>query len=195
MKIQAVPDWALAAGLIGLGGAAIYLWSRGARGVASDVTGTVGNIAAGVVDGLGGAASNVFTATGNAFQDVTQAALGVPKTNADQCAADLASGSTLAASFSCPAGTWLRSLFTSTPAITVQKTTQPLTAPGGGVVDQTTFFSILDGPNDGSCVATFDNPTPCPATGTGTGWLMNWAPANPVPYTRPAVVPVAGLRG
>lgn len=52
--------------------------------------------------------------------------VGVPRTNEDECAKAIREGRTWDASFACPAGTWIKSLFSSNTAATcVGCSTQP----------------------------------------------------------------------
>lgn len=64
---------------------------------------TAKNAAQGVVGIAEGTITGVVVGVGEA--------VGIPETNQDQCTADLAAGRTWDASFSCPAGTFLKSLF------------------------------------------------------------------------------------
>lgn len=77
----------LAVGAVGLG--ALYL-----------MRGQAGNIAAGAVGAVADAGAGVVLGTGDV--------LGVPRTNETQCQKDLAAGRTWEASFSCPAGTFIK---------------------------------------------------------------------------------------
>lgn len=82
----------------GLGAGLLLAWVmiKGTKGAAQStaraVVGMAEGTATGVVVGIG-------------------EAVGVPETNQDKCAADLAAGRTWDASFSCPAGTFLKSIF------------------------------------------------------------------------------------
>lgn len=89
-------DALMIGGVIGL--AAFLLWwnAKGTAGVTRSLVG--GGI--GMVDG-------VFTGTVKGIGD----AVGVPDTNLTQCQKDLAAGDKWAASFSCPAGTFLKHVF------------------------------------------------------------------------------------
>jgi hypothetical protein len=73
-----------------------WIITRSAAGAAKDIAqGAVGmaeGTITGVVVGIGGT-------------------VGIPETSADQCSADLAAGRTWDASFSCPAGTFVKSFF------------------------------------------------------------------------------------
>ena len=70
------------------------------KGAAADVGIAVGEAAADLAGGVGGG-----VALGIGDQ------IGIPRTNMTQCEKDLAAGKTWDASFSCPASTWLGSLF------------------------------------------------------------------------------------
>lgn len=88
----------LIAGLaIGLG--ALFLVNK-IRAAASDPAGTAQGITSGIIDGIGGAATGVVVGTGEI--------LGIPKTNMTQCQQDMAAGRTWDASFSCPAGDFIK---------------------------------------------------------------------------------------
>lgn len=67
-----------------------------------------------MVKGAGGVAQSVGTAvvdTGTGFVYGIGDGIGIPRTNMTQCQKDIADGKTWDASFSCPAGTFLKSLF------------------------------------------------------------------------------------
>jgi hypothetical protein len=85
------PVWA------GLGVAAFVLINRATSGKVAEAIG--GAIVGGVIDTATGAAEGVTYAVGDA--------VGIPRTNVDQCGADLAAGRYWDASFSCPAGTFI----------------------------------------------------------------------------------------
>jgi branched-subunit amino acid permease len=70
------------------------------KGAAADVGLAVGEAAANLAGGVVGG-----VALGIGDQ------IGIPRTNMTQCEKDLADGKTWDASFSCPASTWLGSLF------------------------------------------------------------------------------------
>ena len=169
-------ELAFTVGAVAIGGAALYLIFRGVKGTASDVVGVGGSLVAGVVEGAGGA-----------FQDVAQAAFGVPKTDADECATALAAGDKWTASYKCPASEFIGSLF-SKPKPQPKPQPKPsgqVTAPGGGIIEAP------------GCDL-FKNPEACyPMPGVLQydpiqDWQLDFAPANPVPFK---VVTVAGLRG
>ena len=82
--------------VLGLAGAlaAIWLLHGGARSIAASVASLPGDLAAGAVEGVG-------------------QSVGVPATDATQCAADLAAGRMWRASFSCPAGKFIGAVFGS----------------------------------------------------------------------------------
>lgn len=73
----------------------------------------------------GGAATNAGALLGKAAGDATAGviigigdSLGIPRTDESACAAAIREGRTYDASFACPAGTWLKYIFTpSTPPI------------------------------------------------------------------------------
>lgn len=79
-------------------GALVWAMTRqgGARGVAGAVAGAV----IGAADGVVGETVNTIGE-----------AVGIPRTNMTQCERDKAAGDTWAASFSCPAGDFLRYVF------------------------------------------------------------------------------------
>lgn len=77
--------------LLALGGVAVFALMN-TRVLTRAAVGVVDNTLAGAVEGLG-------------------QVVGVPITNKTQCQRDIAAGKTLASSFSCPAGTWLASLW------------------------------------------------------------------------------------
>lgn len=80
---------------LGLVAAVLVVWQRGAGQTAQD---------------LGGAAvSAVDGAVGGVLMGVANV-IGVPVTNKTQCQLDMEAGKTWDASFSCPAGTWLKYL-------------------------------------------------------------------------------------
>ena len=82
--------------VLGLVGAAAVVWfmNGGARTLARSAAALPGNVAAGVVEGVG-------------------ASVGVPQTDLSQCDADLAAGRMWSASFSCPAGKFIGAVFGS----------------------------------------------------------------------------------
>lgn len=84
---------AVAAGLLFLA----YVWHRGAGGVAQDVSHAAVSAAGGVVTGT--------------VQGVGDT-LGIPETDAQKCQAAIAAGDTWNASLYCPAGTFIKSIFT-----------------------------------------------------------------------------------
>ena len=83
--------WAAAA--VAVAGVAYWVSRRGAASAGA----SAGRAAADVASG---AAVGVVTGIGGAF--------GVPETNADKCSQDIAAGRTWDASFSCPAGRFVR---------------------------------------------------------------------------------------
>lgn len=82
---------------IGLGvlAAGLVIWQRGVAQTAQD-------IGQGAVSAVDGALGGVLMGAANA--------LGVPVTSKTQCQLDMEAGRTWDASFSCPAGTWLKYL-------------------------------------------------------------------------------------
>lgn len=97
--------------VIGLGvllavGAVAYFFLRGAKGAAKDVSKGLVNVGVGSVLGV-------------------SEALGIPETNQTECEKALAEGRTWDASFACPAGKFLGSLFTSKPATAAPAPSQP----------------------------------------------------------------------
>lgn len=88
----------LIGGLV-IGLAALYLVNR-IRAAASDPAGTAQGITTGIIDGIGGAGAGVVVGIGET--------VGIPKTNLTQCQQDMASGRTWDASFSCPAGDFIK---------------------------------------------------------------------------------------
>lgn len=85
-------DAKLIAALALAGAGVLWLMSRrlgGVQGVASAAVGTVGDVAAGIVVGVG-------------------ELVGIPATNDKQCQRDVAAGDWWEALFSCPAGTFTR---------------------------------------------------------------------------------------
>lgn len=80
---------------IGLVAAVFVIWQRGAAQTAQD-------IGLGAVSAVDGAVGGVLMGAANV--------LGVPVTSKTQCQLDMEAGRTWDASFSCPAGTWLKYL-------------------------------------------------------------------------------------
>lgn len=117
MKLPALPSdvktIALAAAVVGLA-----LWWITRKGVAASVGSAVGGAA---VDLITGTAAGTVIAAGSA--------VGVPETSTTQCQKDQAAGDTWAASFSCPAGTFIKGLFGSAPA---SADSAPATTASGG---------------------------------------------------------------
>lgn len=92
MKANDIPTGVWIAGaLVAVVG--IYVWRSG--GVANAVSGAVGAVGDAGVGAVVGAGQLV----------------GIPATNSDQCGRDLAAGDRWAASFSCPAGRFVGSVF------------------------------------------------------------------------------------
>lgn len=78
--------------------AVVYVWRRGFAGAAKDTSKAAVNV-------LGGAIAGTVEGVGEA--------VGIPATDDDQCTKDLAAGDTLAASFSCPASRFIKSVFSN----------------------------------------------------------------------------------
>lgn len=102
-----LPTWVyLAAGGV-VAGIALYAVTRGAGGVAEDVTSGIGS-------GIGGALKGTGTAAGAVIEGAIVGlgnVVGIDETNKTQCQKDLAAGNTWAASFSCPAKDFIGSFF------------------------------------------------------------------------------------
>lgn len=82
-----------------LGGVAIavlYVALRGFKGAAKDITKGAVNVADGAVAGVTVGIGEIF---------------GIPETDKTQCQKDQEAGRTFAASMSCPAGTFIKGLF------------------------------------------------------------------------------------
>jgi hypothetical protein len=79
---------------VGLVGAIALVWilNGGGRTIARSVGALPGDVAGGLVEGIG-------------------EGLGIPRTNQSQCERDLADGKLWDASFSCPAGTFIKGIF------------------------------------------------------------------------------------
>jgi hypothetical protein len=86
------------AGGVGLTALALWWVSRGGNGGA--VGQTVGEAAVSTIVGAG---TGVVLGAGEA--------VGIPRTNQTECERAIAEGRTWDASFACPAGTWIKSLF------------------------------------------------------------------------------------
>lgn len=84
---------------IGVVGFLIYwkLSGRNASDLGTAAVDGVGSFTAGAVEGIGDA-------------------IGIPRTNANQCAIDMANGDTFAASSSCPASTFAKYVFNGNPS-------------------------------------------------------------------------------
>lgn len=91
---------AVTAGVFALVGIAIYIYWRGAGGVAKDATKAAVNVAAGAVEG---------TTKGVAE------AIGIPDTDMAKCQQALAAGDYWDASFYCPVGTLVSGVFGKAP--------------------------------------------------------------------------------
>ena len=91
-------DTMLIVGAVGVGAVAVWWLSR--QGNAQAVGETVGSAA---VNSIVGAGTGVVLGAGEA--------VGIPRTNQTECERAIAEGRTWDASFACPAGTWIKSLF------------------------------------------------------------------------------------
>lgn len=91
-------DAMLIAGAVGVGALALWWLSRNGNGQA--VGEAVGSAAVGTIVGAG---TGVVLGVGDA--------VGVPRTNQTECERAISEGRTWDASFACPAGTWIKSLF------------------------------------------------------------------------------------
>ena len=96
MKVS--QDTMILAGGVGLAALALWWVSRSGNGQA--VGQTVGSAA---VSSIVGAGTGVVLGAGEA--------VGIPRTNQTECERAIAEGRTWDASFACPAGTWIKSLF------------------------------------------------------------------------------------
>lgn len=83
--------------LIGLAG--LYLVNK-IRAAASDPVGWAENVTTGVIDAVGGVGTGVVVGIGDV--------VGIPATSMTKCQQDMAAGRTLDASFSCPAGDFIK---------------------------------------------------------------------------------------
>jgi hypothetical protein len=86
----------LGAGAIALLVVGVYIAKKGVAGAAAAATGAAVDAASGVVLGIGDA-------------------IGVPRTDESECDKAIREGRTWDASFACPAGKWIGSVFTSSP--------------------------------------------------------------------------------
>jgi hypothetical protein len=96
--MKANPDTLLIVG--GIGAAALAVWWLSRKGNAQAVGETVGSAA---VDTIVGAGTGVVLGAGEA--------VGIPRTNMSECERAIAEGRTWDASFACPAGTFIKSIF------------------------------------------------------------------------------------
>lgn len=87
INIQALPEWAWLA--VGVG--AFWLWNRGIRGATSDAVQAVGNVGAGIIEGIG-------------------EAVGIPKTDKAKCDKALAENNGADAGKYCSAGTLIMAM-------------------------------------------------------------------------------------
>lgn len=95
---------AVTAGVFALVGIAIYIYWRGAGGVAKDATKAAVNVAAGAIEGT-------TKGVGEAF--------GIPDTDMAKCRQALADGDYWDASFFCPVGALVSGVFGKAPASAV----------------------------------------------------------------------------
>jgi hypothetical protein len=84
----------------GVAVAALALWWFSRSGNGATVGQTVGEAAVSTIVGAG---TGVVLGAGEA--------VGIPRTNQTECERAIAEGRTWDASFACPAGTWIKSLF------------------------------------------------------------------------------------
>lgn len=102
-----LPSWVyLAAGGV-VAGLAAYAILRGPGGVAEDVTSGAGKTVGGALKGTGTAVGSVIEGAVVGIGNVA----GIMETNKAQCEKDKAAGNTWAASFSCPAGDFIKYVF------------------------------------------------------------------------------------
>ena len=94
MKIPAINQNQLIAGVVVV--AVLFVFLRGFKGAAKDLTKGAVNLAGGAVEGVTVGIGDIF---------------GVPETSQTQCEKDIAEGNNFASSFSCPAGTFIKGLF------------------------------------------------------------------------------------
>ena len=176
-----LPPWAY--GVAGLG--ALWFLMR-PREIVSGAVSTVGEVTAGVVEG-----------TTDVFQNVTQSALGIPKTNVERCRDARARGDFLDTMTYCAliddlvfdSNKTKPATYTPSPANPAKPVT-PITLPGGGFYESFGGPSFNDILNDPYGIGTqapnyfiFDN-TP-----------MN-APSRSQDVPQPKLItPVSGLRG
>jgi hypothetical protein len=159
-QLPDLPGWAWA----GLGLAAAWVLLRpkdAAAAIAQGVVGTAAGLAEGTVKGLG-------------------AAVGIPDTDAANCQASLAAGDTWAASFYCPAGTFLRNLVK--PKAPTRKTASKVLTQQEKQWDyvplgETTCVAGICGPS-------FENQS---RSWSLEGWVQE--------KNGPRLTPVAGIRG
>lgn len=94
MKIPAISQQQMIT--VAVGGVLLYVLLRGFRGAAKDATKAVVGVADGAIAGTA-------IGIGEAF--------GIPETNKTACELAIAEGRKWDASFACPAGTFIKSLF------------------------------------------------------------------------------------
>lgn len=170
IKVELIPPWAWAA----LAGAGVYLaWKLNEKGVAgvtaglvSGTAGAVGSVAAGAVKGVG-------------------QVVGIPDTNAAECASAMSEGRTWAASLYCPAATFAKYLVTPKAKAPVVKKTST------GILPEQIGCTA-----GGLCGETFEGlSSPLPGTFDLDAWInQSNGTSYGTRYGKP-VVQVAGMRG
>lgn len=115
---------ALAAGLLGLGYVGWKAYSK--------VSAAGGGLVDAVTSLPGEAVRAADETFGNTITGIGEV-VGIPRTNQTQCERDIAAGRTWDASFSCPAGTFIGSLFGSKPTNTDTGTGYDSTGQRAGV--------------------------------------------------------------
>lgn len=96
MKAASLPPVAMVAGAVGVG-ALLYVMAKKRDG--QSMAGAAGEAA---VEAVADAGAGAVIGIGEVF--------GIPATDTDQCSIDLANGNYWAASFSCPAGRFLKAI-------------------------------------------------------------------------------------
>ena len=125
MKVATDTKILLIGAVLAIGG--VWYVSRQIRGVA----GSAGKVVSDAYDWIGVNTKGAWVndAAGR-FVQGAGAAIGIPRTNADDCRRAIAEGRTWDASFACPAGTFLSSVFGSAD---VSEADRPIVSGGGGV--------------------------------------------------------------
>jgi len=178
-KVELIPPWAWAA----IAGAGVYLaWKlkeKGVAGVTADLisgtAGAVGSVAAGAVKGVG-------------------QVVGIPDTNAAECASAMSEGRTWAASLYCPAATFAKYLVTP-KAKAITGTVKPAgqASPSTGIMPgdlKCSAGGICDG-TDLSGSTVINTTGAMPGNFDLDAWINQ---SNGTSYGK-TVVPVAGIRG